>query len=526
MMIRLRLGLFWCALVTAVISVQPAYSHGFGQRYDLPVPFWLYLVGAGAAVVLSFVVMALFVRRTERDHSYPRLNLLRFRIGRLLTHPITVFAVQLLSVGLLILVIYTGANSRSFAVIFVWVIWWVGLAYFSALVGNLWIIVNPWNITFQWAERLFRALSRGGELSLNLPYPKWLGVWPGFLLLLAFAWIELCFYAPSHPPYLALMAINYSYITWVGMLLFGRAQWLRHGEAFSLVFGLLARFAPTEFRVLDPKICGICPVDCRDEQGECIDCHECFQEAGNTRREWNLRPFAVGLMRREHISASTMCFVFLLLSTVTFDGFLATPLWDSLKGFLKDTLPLEDDSLIFFLIPSIKGRPSLVIDTLGLIVFPLLFIGIYLLFCSFMSMAIGHRLPVSYLARSFVYSLVPIALAYHLAHYLTFLLIQGQWMIPLISDPLARGWNLFGTAGYRPDIGIVGARFAWITAVTAIVIGHIVAVYAAHVVALRGLGDSSLALRSQYPMLVLMVFYTVVSLWILAQPIVETGSKG
>ena len=85
------------------------------------------------------------------------------------------------------------------------------------------------------------------------------------------------------------------------------------------------------------------------------------------------------------------------------------------------------------------------------------------------------------MARSFALTLVPIAIGYHLAHYLTFLLIQGQYIIPLVSDPFGFGWNLFGTAGYRVDIAVVGARFAWYAAVAAIVIGHIAAVYLAHV---------------------------------------------
>ena len=118
--------------------------------------------------------------------------------------------------------------------------------------------------------------------------------------------------------------------------------------------------------------------------------------------------------------------------------------------------------------------------------------------------------------------LVPIAMAYHLAHYFTYLLIQGQLLIRLASDPLGFGWNLFGTARYRPDIGIVGARAVWYTAVVAIVVGHVLAVYVAHVVALREYRDRRAALRSQLPMLVLMVGYTVVSLWIIAQPIVES----
>ena len=123
----------------------------------------------------------------------------------------------------------------------------------------------------------------------------------------------------------------------------------------------------------------------------------------------------------------------------------------------------------------------------------------------------------------FVYSLIPIALAYHLAHFLSFLLVQGQAIIPLASDPFGSGWDLLGTAGYTIDIGVVGARFAWFTAVIGIVAGHIIAVYLAHAVALRTLGDRGAALRSQYPMLALMVGYTMLSLWILAQPIVESG---
>ncbi len=125
------------------------------------------------------------------------------------------------------------------------------------------------------------------------------------------------------------------------------------------------------------------------------------------------------------------------------------------------------------------------------------------------------------IARSFAFTLVPIAIGYHVAHYFTFLLIQGQYIIPLASDPFGFGWNLFGTAGYRVDIAIVDARFAWLTAVTAILIGHIAAVYLAHVKAMQVLDTRRMALRSQVPLTALMVVYTFVSLSILAEPIVE-----
>jgi hypothetical protein len=152
----------------------------------------------------------------------------------------------------------------------------------------------------------------------------------------------------------------------------------------------------------------------------------------------------------------------------------------------------------------------------------MLFLLVYLGFARWMAWMGEDQLTTGTVARLFVLSLVPIAIAYHLAHYFTYLLIQGQFLIRLASDPFGWGWNLLGTARYRPDIGIVGARAVWYTAVVAIVIGHVIAVYVAHVVALREFRDRRAALRSQLPMLLLMVGYTVVSLWIIAQPIVES----
>jgi len=205
-----------------------------------------------------------------------------------------------------------------------------------------------------------------------------------------------------------------------------------------------------------------------------------------------------------------VAFVLVLLSTVTFDGFTATPAWASLEGRLYAALEALGDARLTF------------IDTLGLVAFPLLFGLVYLGFARWMAWMGDDELSTGAVARLFVLSLVPIAIAYHLAHYFTYLLIQGQLLIRLASDPLGLGWDLFGTARYRPDIGIVGARAVWYTAVAAIVAGHVIAVYVAHAVALREYRDRRAALRSQLPMLVLMVGYTVVSLWIIAQPIVES----
>jgi hypothetical protein len=489
-------------------------AHGFGQRYDLPVPLWLYVVGAAATVAVSFVVIGMFVRGTSGSGTYPRINLLQLPVGRFLAHPVCLFCLKLVSACLFVLLILAGLlghqnPAKNLAPTLVWVIWWVGLAYVSALAGNLWALINPWKVLFGWVEGLYRGVAPGRDLCRHWVYPHTLGAWPGVLLFLGFAWVELVFQGAAVPANLAVLALAYAGITWTGMFLFGKDPWLRHGEAFSLAFGLLARFAPTEVRVRDPRLCRTCSLACQDGDGACIDCYACFARADATQREWNLRPYAVGLVRNKGVSVSEMVFVLLLLATVTFDGFLATPVWAEIRTALLGFLPDLGDAR------------RLVTRTLGLLVFPMLFLEVYLLCSILMALASGGRLSGIRLARTFTFTLVPIAIAYHIAHYLSFLLVQGQRLLPLASDPFGFGWNLLGTAEYGLNIGIVGARFGWYTTVIAIVMGHIIAVYLAHLVAVRILRHRAIALRSQYPMLVLMLSYTMLSLWILAQPIVE-----
>ena len=494
------------------LVAQPVAAHGFGDRYDLPVPLGLYVVGAGAAVALSFVMLGVFMRGASGSHSYPRLNVLTWRAGRALTHPVVITALQVGAVAVLVLVVTAGIvgtwmPSRNIAPTLVWIIWWVGAAYASALVGNVWRALNPWNATFAWAERGYRLLSGDGELGMGWRYPKSLGVWPGVVAFLAFAWVEVVYYESSLPGRITQLALLYTVYMWAGMFLYGRETWLRHGDALSLAFGFLARFSPTELRVTDATVCAGCSADCAGPSGDCVDCPECFVATGPASRELNLRPYVVGLLNTRGASASVMVFVLLLLSTVSFDGFSATGLWGKLFNTLFGTFPNAD-----------------IVGTIGLVGFTAVVMAVYMMFAGFMSIASGYRMLSAQAARIFVLSLIPIALAYHLSHFFSYLLISGQSVIPLASDPFGFGWDLFGTAGYTLNIAIISARTVWLLSIVAIVVGHVAAVYVAHVTAIREIPERRYALRSQYPMLALMVVYTMVSLWILAQPIVEPSA--
>jgi hypothetical protein len=471
----------YAAAVSAVLLPTPAWAHGFGERYDLPIPLSLYLAGAAAAVVVSFLIAALFLSASPATRSYPRLDLLGSPAASLLSPFLA--ALKILALAIFILTIAAGLIGnqnpyRNIAPTMVWIIWWVGLAYVCAFVGDVAALINPWRTLFELFERTYYGLTGRPSPALNLPYPPWLGIWPAVVLLFAFAWLELIYPNPAGPSVIAAVAVAYTIATLLGMLVFGRETWLQNAELFTVVFGTFARFAPLEIRAR--SACGLA-----------------------------LRPYAAGLTRAGAVSPSMMAFVLLLLASVLYDGALGTPEWEAVEAFLADRIAILGDYKLS------------AIRTAGLLIFWLALLGAFVGVSTLITVFTGRELAPLGIARRFALSLVPIAIGYHLAHYLTFLLVQGQYIIPLASDPFGWGWNLLGTAGYRVDIGIVGARFAWYAAVSAILLGHIAAVFVAHIDALQIFPTHGLALRSQVPLTALMVVYTLISLSILAEPVVE-----
>jgi hypothetical protein len=247
------------ALVAAFAIASAAGAHGFGDRYDLPVPLSLWVGGAAIAVVLSFLVMGLFLRSPAIAGGYPRLNLLRWRVARILVDSRLWWSGRITCVALLAVTIAAGFSgnqdpTRNVTPTAVWVIWWVGIAYLSALLGNVWAIVNPWSALFLVVERFI-----DGGIKRRLGYPRALGVWPAVFLFGVFAWTELAFNGRAVPAQLALLIVGYSLITWAGMAVFGRSVWLSHGDPFATAFGLLARFSPIELRVSNSRWC--CPLE-------------------------------------------------------------------------------------------------------------------------------------------------------------------------------------------------------------------------------------------------------------------------
>jgi hypothetical protein len=477
------LRILLCSVV-AVLPVAPAWAHGFGERFVLPLPVWLWVSGVGLTLALTFAIMVLVVRDSAVEPRAPAaadpasIPAPRFaRATRALVAAITVTAVMAGFVG----------NQDPFANIlptFVWVLGWVGVAFASALVRDVWAVANPLRTAYAWAEAVYAHLTNGSALSRNLPYPARWGQWPAVLVFLLFVWGELIWASNDVPRHLARAITAYAAVTWTGMWLFGREQWLRHGEAFAIAFGILGRFAPVY-----------------------------LDAAGGVRA----RLPGEGLLTQQPAPFSLLVFVLLMLSSVTFDGFLQTPAFQAIVDGIYGSPAIAG---FLYQLSEIGITDLQIVMTVGLLLFLGAFVLAYWIAAAAMVRLAGSKSSIASTAGLFVLTLVPISVAYHVAHYFSLLATAGQMIIPLVSDPFGWGWDLFGTKGYEVNIAIVSPYVQWYGAVALIVLGHILAVYLAHRVALRVFGSLRAASISQVPMIALMVTYTMVSLWIMAQPIV------
>ena len=474
---QLARALWLLAVVLCVAALLPAraLAHGLVQRANLPLPEWLFGWAAAVVLVVSFVALAILwpQPRLERD----RWRALPPPVARALGSRLLEVALGALGVALLVLVLVAGfAGTQNaltnFAPTFVFITFWVGLAFACALFGDLFRAVSPWRALGRASGWLLARVRRGRIAPPRPALPERVGVWPAVAGLLAFTWVELVSDWPEQPRAIAVLAAVYTVAMLAGQAVYGVECWSRRAEAFSVYFNLLSRIAPFEMR---GRIAGVRPL--------------------------------LGGLPRLRIVPGLIAFVAVMIGTVTFDGLSQGRVWGDLS------IPLEDAGTTLGLGAEAAGK---VAATIGLLACVAVVAGFYALGSRY-----AHHLAPAVSAqrvrRGFVHSLVPIALVYVAAHYLTFLLFEGQGVAYLLSDPLGRGWDLFGTASSAIDYGLISQNEAWYAQVACVVAGHVAALVLAHDRALALYGQARAAVRSQYAMLAIMIGCTTLALWLLAQ---------
>lgn len=465
-----RLSAVFGSAGTALFPAE-ALAHAADRGHVLLLPTGYYLLGGATAVTLTFLALAFMP-----PSLLERLARVRIAIGSAPTRLRTVASAGtfLLLIGLVTAGLLGSRDplSNPLPLVF-WTIFWVGLTLLQGVVGNLWWWINP--LYAPW-----RAVSGlTGHSEGLVAMPDKLGYWPAVALFFGFAWFELVYPAPDDPARLATVVMIYFLANLLAAVAFGYEAWTRRGECLSVLLGMIARLAVVE--------------GSKGQRGRC--------------RIALCLPGAK-LVSAEPLPPSGTLFLLLALSTVSFDGLMRTFFWLGLFG----VNPLE-----------FPGRSAVV----GISSFGLLATFVVLAAAFHAVVALGGRLAgasggLGAAAGALVWSIIPISMAYHFSHYLTTLVINGQYALAALSDPLMSGADLLGTAGMHVQAGmLMGAERAWLVwnlQAAAIVGGHLLAVLVAHAAAFRLHGSADGATRSQVPLAVLMVLYTVFGLWLLSSP--------
>jgi hypothetical protein len=440
-------------------------AHAFGARYELPIPLLAFLIGGAVVVGVSFLIV-LPTEVRERPAGRDETHV------RSVTPTAGVVGVVLL--GLLAWAGLAGTQEIAENILptVFWVYVWVVVPLLCGLIGDFTSGSNPFGFLAQLGDRL-----RGGRAPLR--WPRALGYWPAALLAAAATLAELVFNASTTlPRFIAWMLIGYAALNVLMGALFGAPAWRARGELFTVLFDLWGRLG--WFR---------------------------FGAPGR-------RGLAGGLAVPFERTVSRTVFVLLLLVSISFDGILSTPQWGR---FEKRVLSFGD----------VHGQEAL--RTGSFFVLVVVIYGVFALFAGAVSAAGGRHRGVGETLAGLLPSLVPIAFGYLLAHYLQYVLVNGQLILPLLGAPGGPATNLHLPYPFNDSYEVhtqpVPNGFFWYVDVAVIVGVHVLAVVLAHRQLATTGRTEHLARRAEYPWIAAMIAYTCLSLWLLAQPLTETPTK-
>ena len=457
-------------LLAALLVPALASAHGIQLVTNLPIPEWLFAWATAIVLVVSFVALATLWPTPRLDPPHERAWL---RYPRWLD-PLC----GAIGIALFVLIVYAGIDgaqlvSASITPTWIYVIFWVGLAFLSVLFGDAFRPFNPWRALARAFSWIAARVRRGRPGSEPLPYPSWLGRWPAALGILCFAWLELVDNPAQRvePRLLAFLSLGYAAVQLVAMSMYGIETWTERGDSFGVYFGLFGLMAPLRW-----------------ENG----------------RIYRRAPFvgAVGL----ELMPGTVALIAVMIGSTSFDGFSNGTVWISLFPHVYD--------LFTSLGVTSPNAATEYAYTLGLLVAVAIVGGLYRLGTYGMRSIGGH--DGGELTRRFAHTLLPISIAYVVAHYFSLLAFSGQSLIYLASDPLGTGANIFGTANFQPNLAIVTGNVVWYVQVAALIVGHVGGLALAHDEALTLYRRARDATRSQYWMLTVMVAFTSLGLWILS----------
>lgn len=450
--------------ILLTVSAGLAFAHASEQGFVLLLPTDIYITAGVASVALTIVLLAVLPPGAGEAlfRTVPLFSLPRLRLRHL---------TSLVATGVMVFLVWRGLTGPRDPLVnpmplFVWTVWWIFMVSLQGVLGNHWRWTNPWT-----GVGALLRLATG--LRAPLRYPRWLGHWPALVSFIGFAGFLLADIAPTDPARLATIAGFYWYFTLMGLVLFGPV-WMVRAEALTVLMRAYARMGLL----------------------------------GRARGRLAAGLPGWQILRRPAPSLVLALFMVILLGTGSFDGLNETFWW---IGFLGLN-PLE-----------FPGRSAVVTQNLiGLFVANAALLGVFAASLWLGELLAGTGRSLREAICLFAPSILPIALGYHVAHYLTAAMVDGQYVVQFLDDPMNTGAHLLGledfyvTTGFFNTPGTV--KVIWLAQAGAVVVGHVIAILLAHALAVRDTGSTRRAVLGQAPLALFMVAYTFFGLWLLASP--------
>jgi hypothetical protein len=451
-----------CAAIGMAMVPTVLSAHAGEQSFVLLLPTDFY-IAAGVAVVAMTVVLVAMIPAGLGTRIFAATGLGRCRSvpGQRWTSLVSFVALMILiRIGL------TGTQNptANLLPLTVWTLIWIGLVLTQGVIGDLWSWVNPWEgpvAVIRWAG--VRPVGR---------LPSSAGQWPAVMGLISISAFLLADPAPSDPTRLAGIVLGWWAFHFAGAVILG-PRWLQRAEPMGVMMRAYATLSPF----------------------------------GSARGRWQLGLPGWKVLARPVPGLSMAVFVVGLLAAGSYDGLYETFWWLGLTGIN----PLE-----------YPGRTAVAGQSLtGLL------LALPALLMAYGAMVwLGARLAgVRDAGRAFCAlapSLLPIAFAYHAAHYLPAFLVDAQHAAIAFNDPLGNGANLLGLSEFQVTTGffnrLTSVRVIWLTQAGLVVTGHVFGILISHAIALRLTGDGRRATVMQMPLAAFMVLYTLFGLWLLAAP--------
>lgn len=491
------------------------------------VPTSVFYIGIVSVIIFSFILLGHSkAATTEGSVTYRTYDLLRFGwISRLVHSRFTRLCLQLVTVFLFVMVIVTGLfgiqdPGMNLSTILTWTIWWIMLVLFILFAGKLWCYVCPWDAIATWMDKLHLWKVRDSRFSLRVKWPKaWRNIYFATVLFLLLTWLELDFGVTTKPAMTAYLALLMLFLAIFAAVVFDRKSFCRYACLIGRISGLYALISPIEVRSRDKSICAACTTkDCyngnelgyacptyqylgtMEKNTYCIACMECVKTCKKQNATVQLRPFGIDLVKVGQTRKDEAWLILIMLAMTSFHGLTMAPVWYMVTDWLEKVL-------------NVGYTAAFTIGMAGFLLLVWLYYGVTIRITWVMN---HRRASFREIFIKQAYSLLPIALFYHLAHNLMHFSSESGRVHSVLSDPFGFGWNLFGTrdSGFQ---ALLSMEAVWIAQVLFILIGHIWSLVISHRMA-GHLYRQDRSLPIELPMVIAMMVYSVISLYLIAQP--------